>query len=254
MDDVTSMGILVGSSACNAKCQLCAGIPHRKTAPDKDGVVDEVRVTAAIRECIERGARYISLSGSGEPTMSPGAVTRTLSIIERVAGPLEKICLYTNGIRFGTDRDFGDLWLPAWRKMGLTHIQLSVHDFDLRKNAKGFGVSYYPDFEVILAPLRKQGFHLRANVLLRKGYIDSPERFSEALQHLFGIRIDQVAAWPVRMANRNSLSPHAPSAAVLDQIKAVAASYEDVDVYWPEERCTSKLTLFPDGTLRDTWC
>jgi len=253
MGDVNSMGILVGSSACNAKCQLCAGIPHRKDAPRKDWVVEEPRVEEAIRECCERGARYISLSGSGEPTMSPGAVTKVLGIIKRVAPPLEKVCLYTNGIRFGADKGFEALWLPAWKGMGLTDIQLSVHDFDLAKNAKGFGISYYPDFDAIFGPLRKYGYRIRANIMLQKGYIDSAERFRTALRHFRG-RVDKIVAWPVRRVGREGISPKAPSAQMMGEIKEVASGFEDVDVYWPEERSAGKLTLFPDGSLRDTWC
>lgn len=116
---MNSLGLIVGTGECNAHCPHCAGIPLRKFAPAQDGVLDEALLRKTLRDSWDAGARRISLSGSGEPTLSPKSVTRTLDIIGELGIDgirFNQINLYTNGIRIGTDLEFCwhlDVW-HAW--------------------------------------------------------------------------------------------------------------------------------------------
>ena len=49
------------------------------------------------------------------------------------------INLYSNGIRIGGDKDFGDTYLSLWRSLGLTTIYVTVHDIDEKKMLKSMG-------------------------------------------------------------------------------------------------------------------
>ena len=80
---LNSLSLFVGTGECNAYCKHCAGTQLRKYAPIKDGVVNEAVLEKSLQDCYNQGARYLSLSSSGEPTLSPLSVTKTLEIIHK---------------------------------------------------------------------------------------------------------------------------------------------------------------------------
>ena len=117
-------------------------MPLRRYAPKEDGLIDEDLIYTTIKTCYEQGARYLSISSSGEPTLSPLSVTKTLRLIDgcRDEGiEYSPINLYSNGIRIGGDKDFGDTDLSLWRSLGLTTIYVTVHDIDEKKMLKSMG-------------------------------------------------------------------------------------------------------------------
>ena len=107
MRTVIGLGIFVGTGQCNANCEHCAGTPHRKNAHKFDGEIDKELIEDVIRKCYSSGAKYISLTSSGEPTLSPGSVTKVLELIKNYEFvKYDKINLYTNGIVIGSDLNF----------------------------------------------------------------------------------------------------------------------------------------------------
>ncbi|MEK6809761.1 MAG: radical SAM protein, partial [Nanoarchaeota archaeon] len=99
-----SLSLFVGTGRCNANCSHCAGMPLRRYAPKKDGTIDENLVYKTIKTCYEQGARHLSISSSGEPTLSPLSVTKALELIYRCRKEdieFSPLNLYSNGIRIG---------------------------------------------------------------------------------------------------------------------------------------------------------
>jgi MoaA/NifB/PqqE/SkfB family radical SAM enzyme len=238
---------------------------HRKYAPKEDGVIDESLIYRTIRDCYARGARYLSISSSGEPTLSPISVTKVLDIIQgcRKEGiRYAPINLYSNGIRIGEDRDFCDTFLPRWRDCGLTTIYVTIHDVDEEKNARIYGVRSYPGLEGVLSRIHEADLLMRGNLVLGKRTIDTLEKFVSTVQYLEKIGIDSISAWPIRNIY-DRLDPElSPIESELDNIEEWVEGNQDLrcKVRLLREKSKisyqtgQKLTLFPDGTLSNTWC
>ena len=126
-----SLSIFIGTAKCNAKCAHCAGVPHRRFAPKRDGEIDMPLVKRTMRQCYDQGARSLSLSSSGEPTLSPESVTSALvcaaSIRIRENRTYRPINLYSNGILIGADDPaFCKKYLKDWYTLGLTTVYITV--------------------------------------------------------------------------------------------------------------------------------
>lgn len=259
-----SLALLVGSSDCNARCRHCAGVPLRKYAPKEDGFLDEDLFYKTIRDCYSQGARALSVSSSGEPTLSPLTVTRTLEIVHglREEGiEFSPINLYSNGIRIGEEEDFSDKYLPLWKSLGLSVIYLTVHDVDERENAKIYRVKTYPSLELILTRIHAADLLARANLVLNKETIDTFDKFRSTVEKLREIGFDYISAWPIRNAQDNVDPKLAPSQNELDLMgRWVEEQSPDHRIRLLGEgnrvvyETGQKLTLFPDGTLSNTWC
>jgi molybdenum cofactor biosynthesis enzyme MoaA len=147
-----------------------------------------VLIRKTMRECYEKGARNLSISSSGEPTLSPEAVTDALTISLSLAlreGMVYKpINLYTNGIRIGEDVNFCRNYLTKWRRMGLTTCYVTVHSTDAIENARIYGVKSYPDLPIVIHHLHEAGLAMRANVVLNKNAIGTVDRFIDTVNVL----------------------------------------------------------------------
>ena len=77
MTRLKSLSLFVGTEYCNAKCGHCAGEPLRGYGSKKDGIIDEELINKTIRDCYRQGARSLSISSTGEPTLSPKSLTKT---------------------------------------------------------------------------------------------------------------------------------------------------------------------------------
>lgn len=256
-----SLAFIVGTGKCNAKCSHCAGKIHRKNAPEKDGIITDELFRKTIRETWEAGAEYLSLSSSGEPTLSPIAVTKTLEVVAELAGDgfeFNPINLYSNGIKIGEDEAFCKQYLPLWKTLGLTHIYVTVHNIDNAKNAKGYGIKKYPPLELICSRIHGAGLFMRANVVLTKKNISTIDKFIDTVEYLRGIGADAVSAWPVRTMDDDLNTKLAPCEKELDEMEAWAKGSNDFTVRVLRSRKVyqvgDKLTLFQNGILSNTWC
>lgn len=257
-----SLSIFVGTGECNAKCGHCAGVQHRKNAPLHDGEIDMPLIKRTMRECYEKGARSLSISSSGEPTLSPESVTSALVIVAslRIWDNMvyKPVNLYTNGIRIGEDVNFCKKYLGQWQRYGLTTMYVTVHSTDPTENAKMYGVKSYPGIDLIIDRLHVYGLKMQANLVLNKNAIGTFERFVDTVNALRMLGADSVAAWCLRDAHDNVDPRLAPDKWDLDAMERWAkADPYDVVVYREEKRGYlegEKLTLFPDGTLSNSWC
>jgi molybdenum cofactor biosynthesis enzyme MoaA len=263
--NLTSVSLFVGTGACNAKCAHCAGLIHRPFAPKKDGVVDEARIVEVLRDCYERGARYLSLSSSGEPTLSPKSVTKTLEIVSALSGEgisFSPINLYTNGIRIGEDKTFAERFLPLWRGLGLTTLYVTVHSINLEKNAKVYGVQKYPELQIVFSRIYSAGLKIRANVVLSRTTICTFDEFARIVSYLEIAGVDSISAWPVRGQDDQVDTTLAPPEEEMEMMKEWVNQRPDkkcpVRLLWEKSPIThddkKKLTLFPNDVLSSTWC
>lgn len=261
---VRSLGIFIGTGACDAHCAHCAGIPHRKYAPRQDGIIDDDLVRRTLEDCYARGARSLSITSSGEPTLSPRSVTRALSLVDdlKAKGAVySSIHVYTNGIRIGTDEDFCKEYLPCWKTMGLDTLYITVHDIDERKNAMVYGVASYPSIRTVFSRAHDAGLAVRANMMLGKNTVHTLDGFVSSVEYLQSIGADRIAAWPVRGLDDRPDAALGPSLEEFERIGAwvreQGIAYK-VSLSGEESRSLyasgQKLTLFPDGTLSSEWC
>jgi len=262
---LTSLSLFVGTGVCNANCPHCAGVVHRKFAPQKDGVLNEELITKTLRACYKDGARYLTLSSGGEPTLSPRAVARTLEIVSELKKEgivYAPINLYSNGIRIGRSAKFASQVLPKWKALGLACVYVTVHDTDAKKNAEVYGVKFYPSLKEIILRIHKAGILMRANLVLSKSTVSTAEKFIRSVIYLKNIGADSISAWPVRGEDDRPDKENVPPEEEMDKMDAWIALENSLDfkIRLLRERDREvyqegrKLTLFPDGTLSGTWC
>ncbi|MFC1755157.1 radical SAM protein [Thermoproteota archaeon] len=246
----------VGTGKCNAKCAHCAGSIHRENMPKEDKVVDEDLFYNTLKYSYERGARSLSLTSGGEPTLAPNSVTTTLEIAQNF--DFRKIKLYTNGISIGRSAKFSETYLPLWQSKGLTDIYWTVHSLSEEKNAQIFGIRSYPSLELTIRRIHEAHLKVRANIVLSRGNISDLERFKEIVTGLKGYDVDNIAAWPVRDEKDEYDIDNAPPMSEIQKMRGWATNDQTIEVQTEEHhelyKNKKKLGLFPDGKLSSAWC
>lgn len=265
VDKVSSVSVFVGTGNCNARCKHCAGLIHRKYAPAEDQLVDKNLIYRTLEFCHHRGARSLSISSSGEPTLSPNSVTELLELVNQLEQDqlrFDKINLYSNGIRIGEDEEFVQTYLLDWWILGLSSIYITVHSANESENAKIYGVPAYPSLRTIVSRIHSVNISVRANVVLSRSSVSTLERFSELVASLKEIGFDSVSAWPIRGADDKLdplLSPEGEEMRKMSDWAAKNTSDAFVIRVLGEEHhklyeVGQKLTLFPNGKLSNSWC
>jgi MoaA/NifB/PqqE/SkfB family radical SAM enzyme len=258
VNNMKSLSLFVGTGECNANCLHCAGKIHRKYAPKEDGIIDEPLIYKTLKECYLKGARSLSISSSGEPTLSPKSVTR---VLEMIVG-YNPINLYSNGIRIGEDKKFSKKYLPLWGSLGLTGLYITVHNINERKNAKVYGIEKYPKLEDVVSRIHDASLNVRANIVLTKENACDVHSFIKMVVGLRDLGFDSVSAWPVRNKEDNLDYREGPSKKQLDYMDSFVISggfrYFPVRILGEENsekyKKGEKLTLFPDKSLSNKWC
>lgn len=249
MSDYARLTVFIGTGACDADCLHCAGRPYLGQGPQSDERLREV-----LRAGAAQGACSLSLTGSGEPTLAPDAVTRTLTLLNDEGLLYERVALYTNGIRIGSDEHFARTALPAWRRLGLTTLSVTAHGATREENARGYRVAYYPPLQRIIARAHDAELTVRANLLLTERNCASFAEATTTIARLRSAGADAVAAWPLRTLD-DAVAPDAPPAPLLAALQAWAPRQRfpiRVDGY--RRGPGTKRTLLPDGTLAEDWC
>ena len=265
MNTLNSFSLFVGTAKCNGNCNHCAGVPLRKYAPKEDGIIDQDLIYKTIKECYAQGARYLSITSSGEPTLSPLAVTKTLKLIhesEKEGIKFSPINLYSNGIRIGEDKSFCEEYLRLWKDYGLTTVYVTVHDIDEKKNAKIYGIKNYPPLKQVLSRIHDANLLIRANLVLSKKTISTVEEFTHTIEHLIDMGVDHVSAWPIRTLDDKIDLELSPSEEQLDKmnewIKGNETVRHRIRLLKEKDKAayqkSQKLTLFPNGIFSNKWC
>lgn len=279
IEKIYSVSALVGNGACNARCSFCAGKYLRPEAREnRENRRYEKNLEAAIKLCARYGGWSLSLTSSGEPTCDPDAVTRALEIYQKCAQQgayFPNVNLFTNGILFGKE-EFCDRYLDTWRELGLNNIAVSIHDVDEAGQARVYGVNKYPDLETIVENVEKHGLGVRGTLLLRRGGVDTPRKYAEAVDTLIEKGINNITSWPVGNPDgtRNEYTPsrwgllgiqawlhrhakmchgHAWGGGVFDYGGSILRYTDYVTRHDPKKDFVRQLVVFQDGTVAYSW-
>jgi hypothetical protein len=283
IEKIYSVSALVGNGKCNANCSFCAGKYLRPQAPKTDDLGKLDNFHKNLESAIKLSARYggwsLSLTGAGEPTVDPDAVTRALEVYSKCADQgahFPNVNLFTNGILLG-DKDFCDTYLPLWKILGLTNVAVSIHSTDRYRQAEAYGLYDYPNFSVIVENVRRHGLGVRATLLLRKGEVDCSKAYDVAIRRLiYTFEIDNITSWPVGnpSGSRNEFTPsrlglfgikmwlkrnaklchgHAWGGGVYDYNGAILRLTDYVTKHDPSLDFVRQLVVFQDGLVAYSW-
>lgn len=231
---ISTLSIVVGSAACNARCPFCvshmtppAGVALK--APD----VNWRNFEKACRLAKLAGTTTVMLTGKGEPTLFPDQVLEYLSALAPHGFPLVE--LQTNAIMIGdkalpgrpgspthADSDWNHR-LRHWYNLGLTTVAISVVHWEEEPNRRIY-VPYrkdYPDLQRTIRILHDNGFSVRLAVTMLRSYVDSPE---STLGMVEFAKSSGVAQLTIRPVARPAESRDAAAAAWVDQHAVPAES------------------------------
>lgn len=276
IEKIYSVSALVGNGSCNANCNFCAGKYLRSQAKENANYYKNLE--AAIKLSARYGGWSLSLTSSGEATCDPDALTRALDVYQKCSKEgayFPNVNLFTNGILLG-DESFCKTYLPIWKEKGLTNIALSVHSTNPREQANAYNVASYPSFESIIENTRKNGLGLRATLLLRKNGVDTAEKYSNSIEELIRMKIDNITSWPVGNPDgtRSEFTPlriglfeirrwlhknakichgHEWGGGVYDYNGNILRITDYVTKHDPKKDFVRQLVVFQDGTVAYSW-
>lgn len=165
---INTFSVVVGTSACNAKCPFCVSAMTGQVAKNNNEKINWRNFLVAARLAKHAGVTTAMLTGKGEPTLFPEDISEYICQISAVSGaPL--IELQTNGIILSTA--LADANLKSWYGYGLTTIAVSVVSCDQEENAAIYGGKHY-DLSALIKKLHGIGFSVRLSVILLKDNCD----------------------------------------------------------------------------------
>jgi hypothetical protein len=220
----------------------------------------------------------LSLTGSGEPTCSPDAVSEALSGHSECAKQgayFPNVNLFTNGINIG-NKEFADKWLPFWKMKGLTSIAVSVHYPTEEGQASAYGIKEYPLFQDIISNIKRHRLQCRLTLLLRKGAIDHADFFKWTLDKFIGMGCQNFTSWMIANpdGSRNGFSPsrwnmfkirwwlrhncrlchgHVWGGGVYDYNGSLVRLTDYVTKHNPNKDFVRQLVVFQDGMVAYSW-
>ncbi len=276
IEKIYSVSALVGNGACNANCSFCAGKYLRKQAKESKNY--DKNLEAAIKLCARYGGWSLSLTGSGEPTCNPEALTSALRTYDKCAKQgayFPNVNLFTNGILFA-DEEFCDKYLDTWRELGLNNIAISIHDADEKGQAAAYNLKEYPKLEALVENIQKHGLGVRGTLLLRKGGVDNASKYESSVRALVAKGINNITSWPIGNpdATRNEYTPsriglfcirrwlsknakkchgHVWGGGVYDFGGSILRYTDYVTKHDPNKDFIRQLVVFQDGTVSYSW-
>jgi hypothetical protein len=277
IERIYSVSALVGNGACNGGCDFCAGEYLREQARN-ESPLHMKNFESAIRLSARYGGWSLSLTGSGEPTCDPEAVTRALEVYQKCASDgayFPNVNLFTNGIKFA-DKGFCKSYLPRWRELGLTNVALSIHAVNEAEQAKAYNLKSYPPLELLVKQIREHKVGVRGTLLLRKNGVDNSSKYERAVNTLIKKGFDNLTSWPVGNpdGSRNEFTPswfgligirrwlhknarlchgHSWGGGVYDYKGNILRITDYVTKHDPKKDFVRQLVVFQDGTVAYSW-
>jgi uncharacterized Fe-S cluster-containing radical SAM superfamily enzyme len=168
---IQTFSVVVGGSACNAKCGYCVskltgctkGIEVGQTARD----INKRNFDIACNFAKMSGVSTALLTGKGEPLLYPYHICQYLKMLEKWKIPF--IELQTNGILL---HEF-EHELADWYDAGMTTISLSCASYRKTQNKEIFGKDIRLEENIEL--LHRLGFSVRISCVGVGGMIDDVE-------------------------------------------------------------------------------
>lgn len=261
MSKLNNLGILVGSGRCNADCAHCCGKPFRPIPLQSDGDDDFSRIEAVARDCYAKGARKFSISGSGDPSLSPLSVGKTLSILQRMRGEGKafEVKMYTNGILLG-NLAYCREYLSKWRDLGLNTICVTAYSLDSMVNAKVYRTARYPNLRQCIDTVFAFGLSVRINVLLRVDVIPTSIACIKLIEDLLTLNADRIVCNQVRTLDTDvvdfKMSLSDAQLELVNQWVYGNSLSNKVVLRYGKTLCGidyDHVTLFPNGKLQYDW-
>ena len=281
---IQTVSIVVGSSACNAKCPFCVAKMTSQTQ-HLESVQVHWRNFGIACKCAEKGeVTTVLLTGQGEPTLSPELIfeyLRRIKVMEQhgiVNFPFKE--LQTNGILLMGDKLDKDM--REWYNLGLTTIAISAVHWEQDKNQEVYGEKY-PNLPKLIQKLHAFGFSVRLSVMLLKGYIDTPNSVMKLAKVCKDNKVEQLTVRPINTPNNGSgdiydwTKSHTIDFDVMIQIAKKIAMHGDSILELPhgatiydldgQNICLSnclttnksiedmrQIIFFPNGRIAYDWC
>lgn len=182
--EILTYSVVVGSTACNAKCPWCVS----KTTPPhelKPNTINWTLLNKGAQLAIRGGATTLLITGKGEPTLYPHEV---LLVIQELGKLFPIIELQTNGYALHTIVE----WLPRWKSAGLTTVAISIAYMDNDKSAELMG-GRGTKIQCLVNEIHKAGLMARLSLVMVKGGVDSAAKLISAIGWAKDIGADQLS-------------------------------------------------------------
>lgn len=197
---VQTLSVICGTAACNAKCPFCvAKMTPNQGVDYKEQEINWRNFDIANRFARDNKVSTVLLTGKGEPTLYP----------EQITGYMEKLSKYdysfielqTNGIAIAEDYEKFKPFLKKWHELGMTTIALSVVHYNAEKNREVYSPhnEEYIDLPDLVEKLHSDGYSVRLNCMMAKGYIDDVEGLEKLVDFAKENKIEQLT---VRSINK----------------------------------------------------
>ena len=189
-----TLSIVVGGSACNAKCPYCVSkLTGCKAGIEEDQKPMEINkrnFNIACNFAKQSGVSTVLLTGKGEPLIYQNHITRYLEMLEKWQFPF--IELQTNGILLA---NMPVQILKMWYDAGLTTISLSCAHWRPLKNKEILGQDTYMARNI--TKLHKIGFSVRVSCVMIDGYVDNLDTIKKFIGWCKQRGVEQFTVRPV---------------------------------------------------------
>jgi molybdenum cofactor biosynthesis enzyme MoaA len=191
---IQTLSIVVGGSACNAKCPYCVskltGCTAGITAGQKPMEINKRNFDIACNFSKQSNVSTVLLTGKGEPLLYQNHITRYLEMLEKWDFPF--IELQTNGILI---KEIDSNILKMWYDAGLTTISLSCVHWLAKRNKTVFG--HLVQLTHLIQKLHKIGFSVRISCVMIDGQVDSLTRVLAFVKWCKARGVEQFTIRPV---------------------------------------------------------
>lgn len=196
--------IVAGNQVCTARCKWCVSsmTPSQGVGFGKATGIDADVFSMACRLAMQSRLDTVRITGKGEPTIFPAQITQYLELLQptlRSRSGFTFIELQTHGRHLAKEDRVTGEQIALWRKLGLTHVCISLVSQDQARNAQHYFPhkgSYY-DLPGLITKLHRLRYNVRLTCIMQKGDVDCADKLRSFMKWAREIRADQVTVLPV---------------------------------------------------------
>ena len=169
-----TFSIVVGTTACNAKCPFCVSKMTLAPGTGAGGTPirwDRFETACKIVEQARDGLISVVLTGVGEPLLYPSEIDTYLDFM---GGRFPLVELQTNGIRVAELDACPNQWWGRWKQRGLTQVSISIAHTDPARSNEIMGIKEQYNYWDAAEWLRDAGFSVRLNCTMLKSGVSDP--------------------------------------------------------------------------------
>lgn len=196
-----TLSVVVGSSACNARCPFCVSkMTVTNNVDHKPDPINWKNWDQTMKICEASGVSTILITSKGEPTLFPDQLRGALDRISQYNIPIVE--LQTNATKIA-DGTITREMLEDWFDLGLRIISISNvgPNVDLNREIYLPYKKQYIDLENVMAVLHDVGFTVRLATVMIKGGVDSIKAMREVIDWAKKLKAEQLTLRPVETPN-----------------------------------------------------